>query len=378
MATVDWVAIGVVTLTALVGLRKGLIASALSVVGIVAGAILGARLAPGLLPQGSRSPYTPLVALGGAVILAALLEALASIAGSMFRQGLRLTPLRALDSLGGLVLGAATGLAIVWVLGAAALLLPGQRELRRNAQESEILRRLNDIVPPSSLLHALARVDPFPAIAGPATPVAPPDPSVLRFPGVRASSPSVVRVHGTACGLGIAGSGWVVAPGLVVTAAHVVAGESDTTVTQPSSTQRLPARAVAFDAKNDIAVLRVPALGARPLPMATPQSGASVAIVGYPEDGPLTATPSRIGTTATILAENAYGKGPVPRTVTSVGGNVRHGDSGAPAIDTRGQVQATIFAARVGSSGGYGVPSDLVREIVATSGGPVSTGGCAP
>src|SRR5438094_233749 len=91
------------------------------------------KMPPIAAAQASRSPYTPLVALGGAVILAALLEALASIAGSMFRQGLRLTPLRALDSLGGLVLGAATGLAIVWVLGAAALLLPGQRELRRNA-----------------------------------------------------------------------------------------------------------------------------------------------------------------------------------------------------------------------------------------------------
>jgi S1-C subfamily serine protease len=297
----------------------------------------------------------------------------------MFRQGLHFTPLRALDSLGGLVLGAATGLAIVWVLGAAALLLPGQRELRRNAQDSEILRRLNEIVPPATLLHALARVDPFPAIAGPAAPSEAPDPSVLRFPGVRASSPSVVRVHGTACGLGIAGSGWAVAPGLVVTAAHVVAGETDTTVQQPSSAQALPAQAVAFDAKNDIAVLRVPSLGARPLPMATPERGAAVAIVGYPGDGPLTATPSRIGTTATILASDAYGNRPVTRTVTSVGGSVRHGDSGAPAIDTRGQVQATIFAARVGAPGGYGVPSDLVREIVATSGrSPVSTGSCAP
>lgn len=377
MATVDWIAIGVVALAAFVGLRKGLIASALSVTGIVAGAVLGARLAPGLLPQGSRSPYTPLVALGGAVVLAAVLEAIASMVGRMFRQGLHLTPLRALDSAGGLVLGAATGLAIVWVLGAAALLLPGQRELRRNAQDSRILRRLNEIVPPSTLLHALARVDPFPRIAGPAAPVQPPDPSVLRYPGVRTASPSVVRVLGTACGLGIAGSGWVVARGLVVTAAHVVAGESDTTVEQPSSAQRLPAHAIAFDAKNDIAVLSVPSLGARPLPMATPNPGTPVAVVGYPNDGPLTATPSRIGATATIFTQDAYGNGPVARTVTSVGGTVRHGDSGAPALDAQGQVEATVFAARVGASGGYAVPSDLVREIVSTARGPVSTGACA-
>src|SRR5262249_48152253 len=159
---------------------------------------------------------------------------------------------------------------------------------------------------------------------------------------------------------------------------HVVAGESDTTVEQPRSALRLPARVVAFDRKNDIAVLRVPSLGARALPIATPAPGTEVAIVGYPGDGRLTAAPSRIGTTATILCDDAYGEGPVARTVTSVGGKVRHGDSGAPAIDAQGRVLATVFAARVGSPGGYGVPSDLVREIMAGASGRVSTGACAP
>jgi hypothetical protein len=185
-------------------------------------------------------------------------------------------------------------------------------------------------------------------------------------------------VLGTACGLGIAGSGWVVAPRLVVTAAHVVAGEKDTTVQQPGYSERLPANAVVFDSKNDIAVLRVPSLAAQPLRSARPEPGTAVAIVGYPGNGPLTATPSRIGTTATILTDDAYGKGPVARTVTSVGGRVRHGDSGAPAVDVHGRVQATIFAARVDEPGGFGVPSDLVRKIVARARSRVSTGGCAP
>src|SRR5205823_100176 len=120
------VALGVAALAAIAGLRKGLVASALSMAGIVAGAIVGARLAPELLRQGSRSPYTPLVALAGAVVLAAVLQTVGSLLGSLFRQGTRLTPLRALDAAGGLVLGAAAGLAIVWVLGAAALLIPNQ------------------------------------------------------------------------------------------------------------------------------------------------------------------------------------------------------------------------------------------------------------
>ena len=378
MTLLDWIALGLIALAGLAGLRKGLIAGALAITGVAAGAVLGARAAPLVLHGGSHSPYAPLVALGGAVIGAALLEALGSMAGSFFRAGLRFPPLRALDSAGGLVLGGATGIALVWVFGAAALLLPGQRSLRHSVQRSEVLRRLNDIVPPDRLLNVLARVDPFPSIAGPPIPTEPPTPAVVNDPVIRASAPSVVRILGTACGLGISGSGWVVAPGVVVTAAHVVAGERRTYVTQSESTRRLPAQAIAFDAKNDVAVLRVPDLAARPLRMADPEQGASVAIVGYPLNGPLDSEPGRVGTTATVLTDDAYGRGPVSRTVTSIGGKVRHGNSGGPAIDRGGRVQLTVFAARIGGDGGYGVPTEVVRKVLERAHDPVSTGECAP
>jgi S1-C subfamily serine protease len=378
MTQLDWIALGLICLTGLLGLRKGLVASALAIVGVVAGAFLGAKVAPHLLPGGSSSPYTPLVALAGAVMGAALLEALGSMAGSLFRSGLRFRPLRALDSAGGLVVGAAVGLALVWIFGAAALLLPNQRSLRQSVQRSEVLRRLNDIVPPERLLNVLARVDPFPSIAGPPIPDDPPTPAVVDDPVVRAAAPSVVRILGNACGLGISGSGWVAAPGVVVTAAHVVAGEQTTYVVQSQSDVRLAARAIAFDPKNDVAVLRVAKLKARPLPTAEPREGDSVAIVGYPLNGPLDAEPGRVGRTATILTDDAYGKGPVKRTVTSLGGEVRHGNSGGPAIDTQGRVQLTVFAARIGGDGGYGIPTQVVEQVLASAKGQVSTGACAP
>jgi S1-C subfamily serine protease len=378
VAGLDWIALGLVALAALAGLRKGLVASTLAIVGVLAGAVLGARVAPLLLPGGSHSPYTPLVALAGAVICAAVLEALGSMAGSFFRSGMHFPPLRAFDSAGGLVVGAAAGLALVWIFGAAALLLPNQRSLRQSVQRSEVLRRLNDIVPPEQLLNVLARVDPFPSITGPPIPDEPPTPAVVDDPVIRAAAPSVVRILGTACGLGISGSGWVAAPGVVVTAAHVVAGERTTYVVQSQSDSRLTAEPIAFDSKNDIAVLRVPDLSARALPMAEPEEGASVAIVGYPLNGPLDAEPGRVGRTATILTDDAYGQGPVTRTVTSIGGKVRHGNSGGPAVDTDGRVQLTVFAARVDGDGGYGVPTQVVRKVLASVSGPVSTGECAP
>jgi S1-C subfamily serine protease len=374
---VDWLAVGFVALTAFLGLRKGLVGSALSVVGVVGGAILGARLAPHLLSGGSRSPYTPIAALAGGLLAAVLLEAFASVFGSFVRGSLRFTPLRALDSLGGLALGAAAGLAVVWMAGAAALLVPGQPSLRRGAQASLVVRRLAEIAPPRRMLDALARIDPLPALAGPAALVPPPDPRLLRAPGVRAAAPSVVRVVGTACGLSVEGSGWVARRGLVVTAAHVVAGESEMGVEVAGVRAVLPATAVAFDARNDVAVLRVPGLDARPLRLADAEPGASVAILGYPEDGPFDAKPGRIGRTVAVLARDAYGRGPLPRTVTTLRGLVRHGNSGGPAVDADGRVEATVFAARVGSRSGFGVPSDVVRKALDSAREPVSTGGCS-
>jgi uncharacterized membrane protein required for colicin V production len=376
---VDWLVLAFVAFAALLGFRKGLIAGALSLAGIVVGAVIGARLAPELLHGGSHSPYTPLAALAGATVGALLLETVGSIVGSIARGALSLPPLRTLDSIGGLLLGAVSGLALAWIIGASALLVPGQTNLRRAAQKSAVLQQLYAAVPPARLMRILARVDPFPAIAGPLAPVAPPDPALLRSTGVRRAAPSVVRVLGTACGLRIAGSGWVVAPSLVVTAAHVVAGEDDTIVEAPRSTSGQRAVAVAFDRKNDLALLRVSRLGLRPLGLGEPSSGQAVAILGYPENGPLTAVPGRLGSTTVVLSEDAYGHGPVARTITSVRGNVEHGDSGGPAVDSAGRVAATVFAARLGGTGGFGIPTDVVRTLLR---GPhsarVSTGDCAP
>lgn len=342
---------------------------------MVTGALLGARLAPHVLDEGSSSPYTPLVALLGAGAFAVVLEAVGATAGARLRGALRFQPLRGLDSFGGFVLGTAMGLVLVWVVGAVALQFPGQTRLRQEAQRSELLQQLNEIAPPSRALRALARVDPFPSIAGPLAPVDPPNPRVLRSPGVRAAAPSVVRVLGTACGLAVSGSGWVAAPGLVVTNAHVVAGQDDTTVDAAQS-DRLDADAVAFDARNDVAVLRVPGLRARPLRLVDPDSGNPVAILGYPENGPFDASAGRIGPTSTVVTEDALGRGPVTRRITSFRGRVRKGNSGGPAVNARGEVETTVFAARSGSDGGYGIPADLVRDALASAAGPVSTGDC--
>ena len=139
MTRVDWIALGVIGLAALVGFRRGFVETVLSLLGLVAGAYLGARIAPHVLP-GARLRVHAAIGLAGAVAGAVLLQSLALIAGHWLKRTLVIPPLRLLDSLFGVFVGAAMGLALVWIGGAIALHLPGQPEARRAVQQSRVLR----------------------------------------------------------------------------------------------------------------------------------------------------------------------------------------------------------------------------------------------
>lgn len=361
----DLVLLGLLALMALGGFRRGLIVGVLSLAGLVGGAYAGARIGPGLV--GDDSAWIPLATMIGAIVGASLLQSLAVLAGRTLRGVVAIGPLRAVDHVGGGFLGLATGLVLCWVLGAVLLYLPGQTELRRQAQRSTILSTLNDEFPPQRLMDALSRVDPFSALAGPAPNVPQPDARIVRDPDVRAAEASVVRITGIACGLGIEGSGWIAAPGLVVTNAHVVAGVRSPRVDRRDGRFR-DSRVVHFDAGDDLALLRVPGLRGRALPLADPERGVGVAVLGFPENGPYRAIPARLGPTVTSVGRDAYGRFPVRRTVTTLRGVVRSGNSGGPAVDAAGRVRTTVFARRAGSDGGYGVPTDRVRDALADAG----------
>jgi hypothetical protein len=119
----------------------------------------------------------------------------------------------------------------------------------------------------------------------------------------------------------------------------------------------------------------VPGLGARPLRLVDPQPGREVGILGYPENGPFDAEPGRIGSTARVFTQDAYGR-PTFRTVTSFSGRVRPGNSGGPAVDAAGAVETMVFAQRL-TGGALGVPASIVRTALAGARRPVSTGPCA-
>jgi len=374
----DWAILAFTFALALWGYRQGLIVGALTLVGFGVGAFAGSRIAPLLLTKGSHSPYAPLCAALGALLVGALMAVTVESFALGLRERLVRRPfMQTADGAGGAALIAAVALGLAWVFGAVLLHAPSTAQLRADIQQSVILRSLNDVLPPSGpLLNALDRVDPAPTVLGPAAPVAQPDAKIASDPDVLHAGDSVVRVLSTACGLGIEGSGWAVEPGVVVTNAHVLAGADDTTVTTQDGAE-LDATPIYYEPRQDLALLRVgAALPALPI-SSEREVGADAAVLGYPENGPYELSPARLGETRATISEDSYGNGPIERTITAISGSVRSGNSGGPLVDAQGNAVGTIFAATTsGPSGGFAIPAEQVREALGRAQESVDTGPC--
>jgi S1-C subfamily serine protease len=367
---------------AAIGWERGLIGSAMPLAGFIGGVAAGARIGPALLEGGSESPYAPAVAAAGGILLGIFLAIALDGVGAGVRDRLAHgSSGRLVDSIAGAFLLATLAFAAAWVFGAVALNVPGNdtRGLRQAVQRSSILAALNDAFPPSGpLLNALRRINPTPDVRGPQANVDAPEGGAVQDPDVQQAAESVVRVRGTACGLGVEGSGWIAAPQVVVTNAHVVAGQDDTTVTT-SAGDELDAAILHYEPRNDLAVLGVPGLSGTPIPVAErPRKGTSGAAIGYPEGGSLTVNAARLGRTGTVISEDSYGRGPVERSMTPFRGLVRNGNSGGPVVDTRGRVLTTVFATSLesGPPSGLGVPNPIVGQALSGPLDGADTGPC--
>lgn len=363
------------------GSRTGFLAGALSLMGVVLGAALGSRVVPALLEGDGDLIFGSVITLASIVAFAVLGDILARAASGFLQEKIEGATSEALDRAGGALLGVALSLTLVWVAATFALGTPLLSSLHPTMQESTVLGALNQAMPSTLLTQAVSRLDPIPSFRGPKADVADPNQEIAGDAEVLAATSRVVRVTGVACGYGIEGSGWVAAPDLVVTNAHVVAGETSTQIQPEGNGLPLPARVMAFDEKNDIAVLRVDNLRLAPLRLTEPRASEPVALLGFPENGPFDIRAGRVGETTRVISNDAYNRGPVERTVTSFKGFVRPGNSGGPAVNEDGEVVATVFASRADSDdAGYGIPSSLVRQLVDLAQerrNPVSTKECA-
>lgn len=383
MSELDLAIVAFAALLAVLGYFQGLIVSALSLAGLLLGGFAATRLSQQLLDQGAASPYAPVIGLAGAITFGLLGGAALQDVGVWLRERIRVREGRVLDRILGALMSCAVALVLVWLAAAVLISVPQLRAMRPFVLDSRIVPKINAVLPPSgALLNVLASYDPFPAFDGPRISIGAPDGDVPRDPEIRAAAASVVRIVGRACGFSVTGSGWVVRPGVVVTNAHVVAGMEFPEVQQRGVDGAHDAVLVAFDAVNDVALLRVDSLTAQPLRMVAdaPASGASGAVLGFPENGPFASRAARFSDTRAVRSDDIYGQGRHTRTVTSFRGRVRHGNSGGPLVDGEGRVLTTVFAASVDSEvpGGYGVPNAQVTGLLGqASGQAVSSGPCA-
>lgn len=376
MNLADLFVVVVVGVAAMAGWRRGLVAQLVSFSGVLLGAIIGARVGPMLLSEGSESPWVPLASLVGALVGAVLLQLVTSALGTTARSRIMPGRMRIVDSAGGLAAGAVVGLGVMWLIAVLAIQQPAVG-LRSHVEDSFVLNHLVDRIPARTVLAALESLDPLPLLSGiPHASLPDPDPSVLNIEQARAAYPSVVEVLGTSCGIRAQGSGWVARENLVVTNAHVVAGQGDTRILTPGR-QDLEGNLVYLDIENDVAILRVAKLDAPVLRLAdSARHGETVVLLGYPRGGPLAADYATAGRATKVIAPDALNRGRGFRTVVPVRGAVEPGESGGPILNADGDVVSMVFGATQEGAGSVGVPLAAIRAALDAPHRSVPAGPC--
>lgn len=361
MSIVDWVVIVLLAIYAIAGWRQGFIAGAFSFAGFLGGGIAAALLLPDLLEQWVETGPLLVMAVVASVLIAATVgQGLASIVGRRLRAVVAWGPIRLVDDVLGVALNVLAFAIVAWIVVTAVAVLPVS-PVTEAIRGSRVLVGLDSIVPDQARnaftgLRDLAGTTALPRvfaglgeITGPD--VDAPDDRATASPGVVESQASVFRItaQADACNSAYSGSGYVFAPGRVLTNAHVVAGVNAVHIDDGNSLHAQEADVVYFDPRKDIAVLRVRGLDAEPLVTSpsVPRSGDDAVVVGYPGGGPLRLDAARVRTVVDARGESITGEAGVEREVIAFRGHVEPGNSGGPLLDARGAVLGMVFGSGV-------------------------------
>jgi S1-C subfamily serine protease len=367
------------------GYRLGFVARAASWLGLALGVAGGALLLPEVLPevQDASEATKAVVAIGLMVGSALIGQALGLVLGSRLHQELPAGAARRTDQVAGGAIGVTGLLVALWLLLPMLASIPGW--MAEQARGSAIAQQVADTFPdPPDTLAALRRIvgdDPFPQVFGALEPA--PDPGTT--PGSSGLSEAVadqvvqstVKVFGVACSNIQEGSGFFVADDLVVTNAHVVAGQDESEV-ELADGSTLDAEVVAFDPERDLAVLRTSDEGGPALPLRDAEVGDTGGVFGHPGGGPLEISPFRVGDEITAVGRDIYDGGSTSREVLVLASDLAPGDSGSALVDPAGQVIGVAFAvAPDRSSVAYALAIDELEAVLATDlSDTEDTGGC--
>lgn len=376
---------------AISGWINGAAASGFALLGVGIGATSGLLVAPHLV----REIDAPVGRLAAGLAIIAVMVVIGQVAGVTIgraaRRYISSTVAKLLDSTVGAVFQSAAVLLVAWLVAVpiAAQEGPGPGSAVRG---STVLAKIDDIAPaqlqriPAAFTSVLGTTG-FPDILGPfgTTPlqeVAPPDPVLDGSEVVARVQPSVLKVRGRAeaCSRALEGSGFVAAPDLVMTNAHVVAGTGSVTVV--SGDEELEAEVVVYDPGVDIAVLRVGGLAVPPLQFADEpaRSGDDAIVVGYPGNGPYRPDAARVRERVTLRGPDIYREQTVEREVYILRGTVREGNSGGPLLTPDGRVVGVVFGAAMDAEDtGYALTvAQVLPQLQAAvdASEPVPTGRC--
>jgi S1-C subfamily serine protease len=394
MNWVDYVLIALVVVSGIRGLRLGAVSQVLSFGGFCLGLFLGAEVAPPLVKSfkgSARSLIVMAVIFGAAFVLGGV----GRLLGARFSGALRRVHLGAVDSIAGVAFAVVATLVAAWLVGS---FLANSRFVSLDAavDQSHILHAMDRILPPVpsvfSRVESFLDSEGFPVVFAGLPPEAAPPVSLPSNLAVRAAvvkaERSTVQIVGQGCGDIQEGSGFVVAPGLVVTNAHVVAGVAHPLVLDAIGHHA--ATAVLFDPRLDLAVLRVPGLNDPSLPIDTNTVGRGTAgvVLGYPEGGPFDYRPAAVADAFSATGLDIYGKSRTLREVYQIEAVVQPGNSGGPLISSGdssqhipdGTVIGVVFArSTINPDVGYALAMAAVKadiDRVRPSSPSVSTEGC--
>jgi S1-C subfamily serine protease len=382
MNWVDVLIIAIAIVAAIRGWFQGALRQVLGWIGLIAGFYLGVAIAPSLSTDITHASWRPVIALLIVVVCAYAGHFLGHIFGASIRRTVMMVKLGVVDSAAGVVVGVAGALITVWLV-AALLVATSWSTAASGIQGSRIVGDLDKALPtiPTSeaRLQTLLRNADFPSVF--ASIVSPTIPSSKPAPKLGANtlsprSPSqIVKVLAMGCPDTHQGTGFFIAPHLVVTNAHVVAGATSVTIAGVS------AQVALFDPVNDIAILRESALtNADPMTVVlpVPSAGAHAEVIGFPLDGTRTISPSIINGEITAKSRDIYDKTTFARSGLVVYSNIEPGNSGSPVL-VRGAVTGVVFSKSLSQGEtAYAIPAaTLALDIAKTpSKGTRSTQSC--
>jgi S1-C subfamily serine protease len=375
----DWVDVVVIVLALIAaarGLRLGAAIQLLSYGGFWLGLVVGALIAPSVV-RGThnivtRAGVSLAIVFGAAIILGAI----GRIVGARLWSGLRHIHLGAIDAAGGVVVAVVATLLACWLAG--TILVQGPSAVVASGiSESGILRAMDRALPgaPSvfTRIEAFVNTSGLPQVFNDIAP--PPSGTVSQAtPGqvsaaVSAAYGSMVKIYGEGCNQIQEGSGFVVAPDLVVTNAHVVAGIPNPQVIGTNGVYH-PATAIYFNPDFDLAVLKTSGLNQPALRFdtSTVGRGTTATVLGYPGGGPFASDPAGVVSVLDAQGPNIYGNGATTRLLYEIQANVQPGNSGGPLVGANGVVIGVVFSKSVSYPDiGYALASPGVASRVAAA-----------